>query len=53
MVDGQNVYGLTLTEVVRLVRGEEGTEVVITVIHPTGIKEEFTCVRAEIKTRSK
>jgi len=49
MVDGQNVYGLTLTEVVRLVRGEEGTEVVITVIHPTGIKEEFTCVRAEIK----
>ena len=49
MVDGESVYGLSLTEVVRRVRGEEGTEVVITVIHPNGTKEEYTCVRSEIK----
>lgn len=31
-VDGESTYGLTLTEAVALIKGEEGTEVVLTIV---------------------
>lgn len=46
-VDGTDVAGMTLTDVVKLVRGEEGTEVVLTIVRD-GEKKEISIIRGEI-----
>jgi carboxyl-terminal processing protease len=49
-VDGEDVTTLSLTEVVERIRGEEGTEVVLTMFRPeTNESLEFTIIRGEIK----
>jgi carboxyl-terminal processing protease len=49
-VDGEDVTGLTLDETVERIRGEQGTEVVLTVFRPDeGESLEITIVRDEIK----
>lgn len=49
-VDGQQIdQGMSIEEVADLVRGEEGTKVTLTVLHPNAIEpEEVTIVRAAI-----
>ncbi len=49
-VDGQQIdQGMSIEEVANLVRGEEGTKVTLTVLHPNAIEpEEVTIVRAAI-----
>ncbi len=49
-VDGQKIdQGMSIEEVADLVRGEEGTKVTLTVLHPNAIEpEEVTIVRAAI-----
>ncbi len=49
-VDGQDVTGLSLTETVELIRGEKGTEVVLTVFRPDSSESlEIAIIRDEIK----
>lgn len=50
-VDGETTYGLTLNETVALIKGQEGTEVVLT-IYREGEKEylEIPVVRAKVET---
>ncbi len=49
-VDGQSVAGLSLDEVVRMVRGPEGKPVTLMVIHPgQGSMTQVTIVRAKIQ----
>lgn len=48
-VDGVNVYGKTLTEVVSMIRGEVGTQVVLT-LKRGGEEIEVTVTRENIKT---
>lgn len=53
-VEGENVVGSELNEVVDMIRGEEGTEVMLTVereLSPDE-REEFTIVREEIEMSS-
>lgn len=49
-VDGQQIdQGMSIEEVANLVRGEEGTKVTLTVLHPNATEpEEVTIVRAAI-----
>lgn len=49
-VDGQQIEeGISIEEVAELVRGEEGTKVILTVLHPNETEpEEITIVRAAI-----
>lgn len=49
-VDGQQIdQGMSIEEVANLVRGEEGTKVTLTVLHPNATEpEEVTMVRAAI-----
>ena len=46
-VDGKDVAGMTLTDVVQLVRGEEGTDVKLTIVR-AGRAMEITVTRGEI-----
>ncbi len=49
-VDGQQVAGMSLDQVVRIVRGPEGSKVTLTVIHPSGMSTtDVTIVRAKIE----
>ncbi len=49
-VDGQQVAGMSLDQVVRIVRGPEGSKVTLTVIHPGQMTmTEITIVRAKIQ----
>jgi len=49
-VDGEDVTALTLDELIQLIRGEEGTEVVITFFRPdTRESLEISIIRGEIK----
>ena len=49
-VDGQDVSGLSLTETVDMIRGEKGTEVVLTVFRPDTTESlEIAIIRDEIK----
>ncbi len=49
-VDGQQVAGMSLDQVVRMVRGPEGSKVTLTVIHPNGMSTtDVTIVRAKIE----
>ncbi len=49
-VDGQQVAGMSLDQVVRIVRGPEGSKVTLTVIHPGEMSmTEITIVRAKIQ----
>ncbi len=49
-VNGQQVAGMTLDQVVRLVRGPEGTKVTLTVVHPSSTSTtDITIVRANIE----
>ncbi|MBC7097850.1 S41 family peptidase [Candidatus Bipolaricaulota bacterium] len=47
-VDGRSTEGWTLEEASMAIRGEEGTQVTLTVQHPDGTVEEITIVRARI-----
>lgn len=47
-VDGTDIEGMAVTEVVRLVRGEEGTDVKLGIIRDKQYKE-YTITRGEIK----
>jgi carboxyl-terminal processing protease len=51
-VDGQSVQGKTVNEVVRLIRGQAGSKVTISVQHPGGQKEDVTITRAQITLNS-
>ncbi len=46
-IDGEETFGMTLTEIVSRVRGEDGTEVVLT-LERQGQEIEITVVRGEI-----
>lgn len=46
-VDGVDVGGWTLTEVVKVVRGEDGTDVVLTIVR-AGVAMEITVTRGEV-----
>lgn len=46
-VDGQDVVGMSVTDVVKLVRGEEGTEVKLTLVRAGALKE-ISIIRSEI-----
>jgi carboxyl-terminal processing protease len=49
-VDGQDVTGMTLNETVDLIRGDKGTEVVLTVFRPDDSESmEIAIIRDEIK----
>jgi len=48
-IDGTSTDGLTLTEAAMLIRGEEGTEVVLTVRHDDDTIEDISIVRATIE----
>ncbi|MCR4687532.1 MAG: S41 family peptidase [Lachnospiraceae bacterium] len=50
-VDGTDTYGMTLNEVVSMIRGDEGTSVVLTVKRGDEEKE-ITIVRAKVETVS-
>lgn len=50
-VDGADVYGMTLTDVVALVRGEEGSSVTLTLRNDSG-DYEVTLVRKELETET-
>lgn len=51
-VDGQQVAGMSLDRVVRMVRGPEGTQVTLTVIHPGEMSlTEIAIIRARIQLR--
>ena len=50
-VDGTDTYGMTLNEVVSMIRGDEGTSVVLTVKRGNEEKE-ITIVRAKVETIS-
>ena len=47
-IEGETVLGLTLTEAVNLIRGEEGQPVTITVVRADEEPEEYTLVRREV-----
>ena len=47
-IEGETVLGLTLTEAVNLIRGEEGQSVTITVVRADEEPEEYTLVRREV-----
>jgi len=52
-VDGQDVTGVPLDEVVRRVRGPAGTKVTLTILTPeTGRVREFTLTRAKVALRN-
>jgi len=51
-VDGQSMQGKTSTDVVRLIRGQAGTQVKVGVQHPDGSKEEVSLTRAQVKLQS-
>lgn len=51
-VDGQSVQGKTSTDVVKLIRGQAGTDVKIGVQHNDGKQETVTLTRAQIKLQS-
>ena len=46
-VDGTDVAGMSLTDVVKMVRGEEGTEVILTIVRDGEVKE-VSIIRGEI-----
>ena len=46
-IDGEETYGMTLTEIVSLVRGDEGTEVVLDLVRD-GKEIPVTIVRGEV-----
>lgn len=49
-VDGEQVAGIPLDRVVRMVRGPEGTQVTLTILHPGEVTPvEITIVRAKIQ----
>jgi carboxyl-terminal processing protease len=49
-VDGRGVAGMSLTETVRRLRGEPGTQVKVTIFRPlTGTVKDFTLTRAVIQ----
>jgi carboxyl-terminal processing protease len=50
-VDGTDTYGMTLNEVVSMIRGDEGTSVVLT-IKRGDEEKEITIVRAKVETIS-
>ncbi len=50
-VDGESTEGWTLEEASMHIRGEEGTEVVLTVQHRDGTVEDITIVRAHIHVK--
>ena len=49
MVDGEQTYGKTLTEVVSHIRGEENTDVVLTIIRD-GEQMDVTATRGKVET---
>lgn len=50
-VDGTTTYGLTLTEAVNLIRGPEGTQVVLTIVREgAGDYMEVTLTRRKVET---
>lgn len=49
MVDGEDVYGLTLQQVVALIKGEEGTEVHLTLVRD-GVQIEEDIVRKKVES---
>ncbi len=52
-VDGQNVAGLNLLQVVKLVSGPVGTDVKLLILDPqTGLTREVTLTRAEVATEN-
>lgn len=48
-VDGQDVYGMTLTDVVALIRGDAGTQVTL-LLNRSGSEVEVTVTRQNIET---
>jgi carboxyl-terminal processing protease len=51
-VDGESTEGWAVDKAVLRIRGESGTEVVLTIRHPSGESEDITLVRDEIKIES-
>jgi carboxyl-terminal processing protease len=51
-VDGDPTEGWTVDKAVLRIRGQQGTEVVLTIQHPDGTSEDVTLVRDEIKIDS-
>ncbi len=51
MVDGEDVYNMELEEVVAMIKGEEGTEVTLTIVRPsTGEELEITLIRRRVES---
>ena len=51
-VDGQTVHKLRPTVAADKLRGKEGSEVRIGIVHPTGLREDFVLVRRRIEVPS-
>lgn len=51
-VDGESISGQTISEVVKRIRGEQGVEVVLTIVRDKAIELEIKIVREEIKIPS-
>jgi carboxyl-terminal processing protease len=47
-IDGENAYDISVTEAVRKIRGEAGTDVELTIIRGGSERLEFTITRAQI-----
>jgi carboxyl-terminal processing protease len=51
-IDGESTEGISLTEASIKIRGEQGTEVILTVQHRDGTEEEICIIRGEIKVEA-
>ncbi len=51
-IDGLDTTGMSTTKAVTLIRGDKGTEVVLTILHKNGDQEEIVVIRDKIQYAS-